>query len=361
MTQDEYKEDNSGDATYFGEGQLDRYEIVIKAGKIDEMLARLEYPPALQGHKITIEPVFTAKENPNAYLGPFRIDYVLSSEFMIYSMNLNKMDITAGFSVLKCDIDIPMALPYVRISQSTNSEIYEQAKATLKSHNGLIRRLVIVSPEQNLEKALRLAKELASAILDSICFKKRIPLQVRSVEIYHSESGQLLQIRTTIPYLPVDLDEEDILIAATTPRSIRPYLHVFREAINSTNTYYRFLCLHKIADHMIKTIRNENNKALKARGHTPKRVERLIPANELTRTHFPDSINKKYGYFIDYVYMKYRNDVAHLNLDEYDNILLDPSNVGRDHPLDAANSLLIMIVHDMIQDECDFMIKYGLE
>lgn len=335
--------------------------MLTEFGEIEEMLARFEYPPAFHGHKFVMEPHFSGEDEPRTFMRPFRIEYVLSTEFMIYSENLNKIDITAGYSVLKCENEILMNLVYARVSKNTNSEVHEQAKAILNGQNGFIQRLIIVSPERDLKKGLNYARMLASSIFDSICFKKRIPLQVRSIEIYHSESGRLLQIRTTVPYFPVNLEEEDILIVATIPRSIRPYLRIFREAINSANTHYRFLCLFKIAEHMMNTIQKENNITLKSRGCTPERVKRRIPDNELTRMHFPDFINKKYGNFIEYVKKKYRNNVAHLNLNEYNDIFLDPGDAGLDHTLDAANSLLTMIVHDMIQDECDFMNKYGLQ
>jgi hypothetical protein len=57
---------------------------------------------------------------------------------------------------------------------------------------------------------------------------------------------------------------------------------------------------------------------------------------------------------------EYRLAVAHSNLNEYFNLVLDPANVRTDHRIDFTNAVLILVVAEMIQDEIDFMARYGL-
>ena len=75
----------------------------------------------------------------------------------------------------------------------------------------------------------------------------------------------------------------------------------------------------------------------------------------MTKTWFPTYAGKKIGSFLKHVETTYRNHIAHLNIEELGNIVLDPMSVKTDHNIEYTNMVLMQIVQQMIENEWMFM------
>ena len=284
--------------------------------------------------------------------GPFRIEYVLCSDFMIYLDDLKPFNPAAGFSNVKLAGQISrknlVVIPYYNATDKTKRF---DANVTLETDakDGYLQRLVVTNLPQNLDDAIAVANYCVSSILDSISFRKQTPLQIRNVGVYDAKSGDGLRLYFTIPYFLVDLEEEaDILTSQNMPSKLRPLLRLFREAINSTSPHYRLLCLYRIKEGLDK-IAGDNTQIVRSKGTDPHRQRVLVPDNQTTRSFFPDLIGRGVGEFINYVYRNYRIPIAHFNLDEYEKMLLDPAHSKTNHEIDTVNSVLVKVITEMIK------------
>jgi len=187
--------------------------------------------------------------------------------------------------------------------------------------------------------------------------------QIRNVIVYeaNSDSGEAKRVYFTIPYCLVDLeDEADILTSQNMPNKLRPLLRLFREAINSTSPHYRLLCLYRIKEGLDGKIKGDNTRIVKSRGITPRRKPVLVPDNRTTRHYFPHLLGKPVSDFLEYVNTNYRISIAHLNLDEYEKMLLDPAFSKTNHEIEVVNSTLVTIVTEMIKNEWEFMKEHNM-
>ena len=158
----------------------------------------------------------------------------------------------------------------------------------------------------------------------------------------------------TFPYHPVEIEAEDISLAWGTPKPLTPALRLFREAISSSNPYYRVLCLYRVRE-VLERVRGANDHALLRRGVTPVRPKRRVPDNDITRALLPELIGKRLGDFLEHVRKAYRIPVAHFTLDEYERMILDPADIRIDHRIDYTNAVLLDMTKEMISDELDLM------
>jgi len=324
-------------------------QIVETNGK---KIAKMELPTEFQGHTFAVD--FQRHDKCQILRSPFRIEYVLCNGFEIYLNDLGAVDPASGFSNLRVTpklSTVELKLHYICDGESSK----KISQMSLKTKDGLVQRLVIIVPEDDISIAIKRSNLFVSGILDSICFRKQIPLDICSIEIFQQDTGELLRRYVTLPYFSdVYLDEADMLIASKTPKVIIPCLRLFREAINSTSPHYRLLCLYR-AKEGLEIIQAANAKKLEESGIVFKRQDRRIPNIKLTKEYFPKLIGKRFNAFFDYVYAKCRIPIAHLKWDDLENMLLDPTDVRTDHRIDYTNALLILIVKQMIQDEWEFI------
>jgi hypothetical protein len=85
-----------------------------------------------------------------------------------------------------------------------------------------------------------------------------------------------------------------------------------------------------------------------------------VPDNELTQKYFAEFIGKKISALLDQIRREYRVPVAHVNLTDFERLVLDPADVRCDHRLDYTNALLIGLLTDLIEDERHLMETEGL-
>jgi hypothetical protein len=317
-------------------------------------------PKALQGHTFALE--FTPEGQDVEPLGPYRIEYILTSDFFVHeSILASSVDLESGRSYLRLGSGLQnVEQIHLRYSDSNNPSVVHTAEMTLQVDAGIIQGLIVINPEQNIEAAIRNTNQIVSDMLDAISFYKRVPIQVRHIKVQALGSEKYLRQYVTVPYSTVDVETSDCLAAANEPRRLRPCLRLFREAINSSKPHYRLLCLYRIRE-VLDRLRSENDTQIIAAGRKPARPDRRITDNEFTRTYFPSFIGKRVRAFLDHVREEYRLPVAHANLSELWRLVLDPADVRVDHRVDYTTAMVIQVISQLVEDERALILSEGLQ
>jgi len=330
--------------------------------KIDDRTIKIsDLPLEFQGSIMTLD-----FDDVGTYNGPFVVKCFLASEFLIYfndfEHHVNPWD---GFSHLLFHEQSDSRLNEISFEYRYPDDKADLHRATieLKSIEGLLRSIVMTIPEDNVDYALDIAHKTFIGILDSICLRKRIPIQIQRIEVL-TNTGRMQRSYMPMPYAPVELDVGDIITVNLIPQVLRPCLTLYREAINSCNPYYRLLCLYRISERL-REIQTENVKKLK-RDPSFKRPSIVIPDNDFTKTFFKKYIGKSLNNFLDnYVKNEYRNNISHFALgkgsfDANRNMKLPPADNMINSSVAATNAVLIDTINVAIKEEINIMKNYHL-
>ncbi len=335
------------------------YETEVRIEEVGgTKIMRIRIPADYQGHTFAIDatPKDGSSEIP---LGPYVLRFVLTSEFVLHLSTAGGIEYDRGFS----HILVPDKLAQARITFS-----YVNTKSPQDKRDGLLElelrekrllSIVVRLPEEDMVAAVRQSSQIVSAMLDMIVLRTCAPVQVRNVDVQCPTYPKFLRRYATIPYSDVFLQESDIQEAVTLPRRLSPAMRLFREAISTSKPHYRFLCLYR-AREALDRIRKENDMALVKSGIAVQRTKRFVPDTVATRDQFSSLIGKRVGAFFDYVRDSFRLPIAHGNNAVNDRLELDPADVRTDHRVDAANSAMIQLIKQGIQDERDLMSKHDL-
>lgn len=289
--------------------------------------------------------------------GPFSILFILCTEFMMYFDDLaeRNIDQSRGFSNIIFPKDFTgkvISIPY-KFEDTTSGETEALIRPIVDDN--LLRSMEVTLFEKDFDRAIRAASYCVSSVLDSLSFRLKIPLNVRDIVVFSFKTGELIGRFITIPYFPTTLErKEDIYVAKDIPKELRPYLRLYREALNSTSPHYRLLCLYRIIESLRK-LQSVNVKKIINHGGSFERSRLIMPSNPITQKYFPTYVGKKIGSFLGYIEKTYRNHIAHLNIDGPGNMILDPIFGKTDHDIEFTNTVLLQIVQEMIEDEWKFM------
>jgi hypothetical protein len=329
--------------------------------KIEEVagrkIARFAVPPLMQGHTFAVDMSDPASDD-SVPTGPFRIEYVLGTEFVIHADELSSFRFEDGYSHLAMTPDLARLKVTLQYFDTNLPGVRKEVTLTLQGSNAIVQRLIVETPEVDLSNAIRHTGQIVADLLDAVSFVKRVPISIRHIEV-HAIGKKYQRRYVTLPYGPRQLTADNLTAATTVPPRLKATLRLFREGLNASKPHYRLLCFYRVRE-VVELVRHENDRDLLAHGIKPDRPTRVLPDNELTRCYFPTYLGKKVGAFLDHVRSAYRLAVAHGNLDEYFKLVLDPANVSIDHRIDFTNAVLMSVVAEMIQDEIDLMTRHGL-
>jgi hypothetical protein len=321
-------------------------------------ILRFQVPPAMQGHTFELE--LNASGRDTAAAGPFRIEYVLGSEFLIHQPELPPQHLQEGFSHISVGSEFDNLRITLAYSDDKEHKISRTSGLSLRvSGDGVLQRIVVETNELNHSHAIRSAGQIVADLLDALSFMMRVPLTVRHIEVYGSDDKNQLRY-VTLPYGTRKLQPNDIQHAAGFPNRLTGPLRLFREGLSSNKPHYRLLCMYRIRE-ALKPIQYQNDREIQSIGKVSDRPRRLLEDNPLTRTYFTKFIGKKVGAFLDHVRSVYRLPLAHGSLDDYFTLILDPADVRIDHRVDFANAALIQVIGEVLQDEVDLMLRHNLE
>jgi hypothetical protein len=328
--------------------------------KIEEIagrkIARFSVPPLMQGHTFAVE--LSDPASDSTPIGPFRIEYVLGTEFVIHADELPSFRFEDGFSHLVMAPELARLKVTLQYVDTKSPGVLKEATLTFRGSDAIVQRLIVETPEVDLSNAINHTGQIVADFLDAVSFVKRVPISIRHIEV-HAIGKKYQRRYVTLPYGSRQLTVDDLTEARTVPPRLKAAFRLFRESLNSSKPHYRLLCLYRVRE-VVESVRHENDRDILAYGMKPDRPSRVLPDNELTRCYFPTYVGKKIGAFLDHVRSAYRLAVAHGNLDEYFKLVLDPANVSIDHRIDFTNAVLMSVVAEMIQDEIDLMTRHGL-
>lgn len=330
-------------------------------GKIEEIdgrtVARVSFEPWMQGHTFAMNLGDNASDLSPA--GPFRIEYVLGTEFVIYENEIPLFRFEEGYSYLAMAPEFDsLSETLIKYADTTCPDVLREATLHFGMSGRILQKLIVETPEVDLANAIGQASQIVADLLDAVSFFKRLPLSIRHIDV-HAIGKKYYRRYMTVFYSPRQLTLHDLTQATTVPSRLRPAFRLFHEGLNSTRPHYRLLCFYRVRE-VIESVRSENNREVLASRMTPDRPTRILADNELTRTYFPTHVGKKVGAFLDHVRSEYRLAVAHGKLDEYFKLVLDPADVRIDHRIDWTNAALMPVIAEMIHDEIDFMVRHGL-
>jgi hypothetical protein len=290
--------------------------------------------------------------------GPFRIEYVLGSEFIIHEAELPSFAFEEGFSHLTMGPDLARLQVTLKYVDTKSPDVPRDAALFVKGSGDVVQRLIVETSESDLASAIKHTGQIVADLLDAIAFAKRVPISIRHIEV-HAIGRKYQRRYVTLPYGSRRFTADDLTDAAAIPSRLKPALRLFREGVSSSRPHYRLLCLYRVRE-VVESIRHQNDSDVLARGVKPDRAIRVLPDNELTRCYFPTFVGKKVGAFLDHVRSSCRLDIAHANLNEYFKLVLDPADVRTDHRIDFTNAALMPVIAEMIRDEIDFMSRFAL-
>lgn len=229
---------------------------------------------------------------------------------------------------------------------TTNSK---SARLSWKSSEGHVSRLIIELDEPEA-LVLSYADMIIAGVLDYICFAKEIPLGIHHIEVYESKTNDLVQLYVVLPYVQkAQLDAQLLSGIGNVPKLLVPLLRLFREAVNSTNPYYRLLCLYRVGEGLEK-VRSLNNQNVKNLESPRKRPKQRIPENEFTRQYFKEWIGKSMHDYLDHVEHNFRNNIAHLIIDESLKLIYDEWTFVKENGIDGISAKVDLPDKQVIQD-----------
>jgi hypothetical protein len=338
-------------------GGLVSHQVTVKVEEVaGRKIARFVGEPFMEGHTFGVD--MHDPTSDSMPTGPFRIEYVLGTEFVIHENELPSLRCEDGYSYLVMTPELASLTLHLEYREINSPSVPKEVTLTLQGSDAIVQKLIIETPEVDLENAIRHAGQIVADFLDTVSFMKRVPISIRHIGV-HAVGKKYSRLYTTFPYEPRELTPDDLTKVTTVPLRLKAALRLFREGLNASSPHYRLLCLYRVRE-VIEKVRRENNQDVLAHGMRPYRPKRSLPDNELTRHYFPTYVGKKLGDFLDYVREAYRLAVAHGNLDEYFKLVLDPAIVSVDHRIDSTNAVLMPVITEMIQDEINFMIRHGL-
>ncbi len=212
----------------------------------------------MQGHTFAVDLDFTNPPDSSDPTGPFRIEYVLGTEFAIHEAEAPSCTFEAGYSHLALTPELERLTVSLRYIDRKVSELSKEAVLSLKGSGGVLQRLIIKTEEEEFSKAIQHTNQIIADFLDAFSLSKRVPISIRHIEVY-ADGKKFIRLYRTIPYGRRQLTEADITGALNIPGRLRGALRLFREGLSSNRPPYRLLCLYRVRE-VVEKVRGENNR-----------------------------------------------------------------------------------------------------
>src|SRR5687767_12525684 len=120
-------------------------------GKVEEIegkrLVRFVSPPLMQGHTFAVDLDFTDPPDSSDPTGPFRIEYVLGTEFAIHENEAPSCTFEAGYSHLALAPELERLTISLNYIDRKAPEPSKKAVLSLKGADGVLQRLIIKTEE----------------------------------------------------------------------------------------------------------------------------------------------------------------------------------------------------------------------
>ena len=153
--------------------------------------------------------------------------------------------------------------------------------------------------------------KVVSPMLDHLSYIGKIPLQIVQVTVVDQMHKISLTEIITPYYLTTTLNHGTVNIFPM----LEPVYALYRESRNAQSPFYKFLCLYKILEGLLKTLRSKIYKEAKGKNVTLPPLLAKVPII----SDIPEDQEKYFGksitfFFDDYLTKQFRDVVAHFML-----------------------------------------------
>ena len=179
--------------------------------------------------------------------GPFRIEYVLGTEFVIHENELHSFRFEDGYSYLVRTPELAGLELHLQYSATDSPGVLKEATLTLQGSDASIQKLIIETPEIDLSNAINHTGQIVADFLDTVSFMKRVPISIRHIEV-HAVGKNYSRLFVTFPYGLRQLTPHDLTKVTTVPPRLKATLRLFHEGLNASRPHYRLLCLYRVRE-----------------------------------------------------------------------------------------------------------------
>jgi hypothetical protein len=148
--------------------------------------------------------------------------------------------------------------------------------------------------------------------LDHFSYLSNTPIIIDMMKC-EDEANHIIVVSYRMPYRNVVLSEG--LTDLSTP--LFPVNGLYREAVNASSNFYRFLCFYKILEGIFAQIRPQLRRLAKAQGISIARRREVVPEDTYLRQYQPNYIGRDiHALYQGEFRVQYRNSVAHFVLND---------------------------------------------
>lgn len=188
--------------------------------------------------------------------------------------------------------------------------------ATFASNSaGLLSTVRIRIEAQNFQEARRFAYDMVAPCLSWCSYRYDVPLDIKGYEVVEESTGTQ-QYTVGMLGKAKDFDREEFF---TFGEEFRAILAIYREAVNSTNLFYKVLSFYKVTEGVRSLLVERRQKALQ-RNEAWSDPTELIPDNldyiqtdRWDKEAFKPFLGKKFNWVLNHLRALIRNAVAHLD------------------------------------------------
>jgi hypothetical protein len=227
------------------------------------------------------------------------------------------------------------------------------AQATFKSNlSGALSTIQIRVQAQNFVSAKSFAYDLIAPCLSGWSYKYDVALDVKGYEVFEEATGSKWYSLGVLGQAKDFAEtENDEFVFGEEFRSI---FAIYREAINSTNLFYKVLSFYKVTEGVSALI-NERKKQTLAKGEAWTNSSKRIPSSledisvdDWHKHLFTSFLGKKFTVVLDHYRGLIRNAVAHLDPAMH---ILDADKAADMGTCEDATPILKYIARQMLDDE----------
>ncbi len=196
----------------------------------------------------------------------------------------------------------------------TSGEVTGLATFTSNSR-GLLSTIKIRLQVQSFQDARRFAYDMAAPCLSWWSYRYDVPLDIKGYEVLEEFTGTRQYVVGMLGKAK-DFDREEFF---TFGQEFRSILAIYREAVNSTNLFYKVLSFYKVTEGVRSLLVERRQKALQSNEPWSDPVE-IIPDNlddiqsdKWDKEIFKPFLGKKFNWVLDHYRSLIRNAVAHLD------------------------------------------------
>ena len=129
------------------------HERSIRIEEVDgRPVARFLVPPGMRGHTFAVD--LSDPSSSGVPIGPFRLEYALASEFVIYEDTPSNC-FGAGYSHFGLAAQLERTALSLKYNDTKTPGVLREATMTFNGSGGVLQRLVVETDEPDLSKAVR--------------------------------------------------------------------------------------------------------------------------------------------------------------------------------------------------------------